>query len=147
MNHVDARFTDDKEVETEMWKWLRLQSEDFYAAGFDSLVKRWDKCINVGGGYVENVLRFIPICDLFSGAPSYMDMRWYNLKRTVFCVLVPLSSKRIRLFGGKCDLHLQGRGVSQTRNQQKQTSSWAVQLWRAWYSEFYRRIVRRQLNV
>jgi hypothetical protein len=25
----------------------------FYAAGFDTLVKRLDKCINVGGGYVE----------------------------------------------------------------------------------------------
>jgi hypothetical protein len=34
-------------------KWLRQQSKDFYAAGFDALVKRWDKCINVGGGYVE----------------------------------------------------------------------------------------------
>jgi hypothetical protein len=28
-------------------KWLR-QTKDFYAAGFDALVKRWDKCINVG---------------------------------------------------------------------------------------------------
>jgi hypothetical protein len=27
--------------------------KDFYAAGFDALVKRWDMCINVGGGYVE----------------------------------------------------------------------------------------------
>jgi hypothetical protein len=26
----------------------------FFAAGFDALVKRWDKCINIGGGYVEN---------------------------------------------------------------------------------------------
>jgi hypothetical protein len=26
-------------------KWLRQQSEDFYAAGFGALVKRWDKCI------------------------------------------------------------------------------------------------------
>jgi hypothetical protein len=25
----------------------------FCPAGFQSLVKRWDKCINVGGGYVE----------------------------------------------------------------------------------------------
>jgi hypothetical protein len=25
----------------------------FCAAGFDALVKRWDKCISVGGGYVE----------------------------------------------------------------------------------------------
>jgi hypothetical protein len=34
-------------------KWLRQQSKDFCAAGFDTLVKRWDKCINVGGEYVE----------------------------------------------------------------------------------------------
>jgi hypothetical protein len=39
------------EVETEVRKWLRQQSKDFYAAGFDALVKRWDECINVGGGY------------------------------------------------------------------------------------------------
>jgi hypothetical protein len=30
----------------------------FYAAGFDTLVKRWDKCINVGGGYVEKFFFF-----------------------------------------------------------------------------------------
>jgi hypothetical protein len=34
-------------------KWFRQQSKFLYAAGFDALVKRWDKCINVGGGYVE----------------------------------------------------------------------------------------------
>jgi hypothetical protein len=34
-------------------KWLSQQSKDFYAVGFDALVKRWDKCISVGGGYVE----------------------------------------------------------------------------------------------
>jgi hypothetical protein len=34
-------------------KWLRQQSNHFYAAGFETLVKRWDKCISVGGGYVE----------------------------------------------------------------------------------------------
>jgi hypothetical protein len=27
--------------------------KDFNAAGFEALVKRWDKCIGVGGGYVE----------------------------------------------------------------------------------------------
>jgi hypothetical protein len=27
--------------------------KNFYAAGFDVLIKRWGKCINVGGGYVE----------------------------------------------------------------------------------------------
>jgi thiamine kinase-like enzyme len=39
--------------ETEVRKWLKQQSKDFYAAGFDALVKRWDKCSNVGRGYVE----------------------------------------------------------------------------------------------
>jgi hypothetical protein len=34
-------------------KWLRQQSKDFNAAGFEALLKRWDKCINVGGGYSE----------------------------------------------------------------------------------------------
>jgi hypothetical protein len=38
-------FADDEEIETEVQKWLRQQSRDFYADGFDALVKRWDKCI------------------------------------------------------------------------------------------------------
>jgi hypothetical protein len=37
----------------EIRKLLRQQSKDFYAAGSDALVKRWDNFINVGGGYVE----------------------------------------------------------------------------------------------
>jgi hypothetical protein len=41
------------EVETEVRKWLKQLSKVFYAAGFDTLVKQWDKCINVGGRYVE----------------------------------------------------------------------------------------------
>jgi hypothetical protein len=47
------RFADDEEVEMEMRKWLRQLPQEFCAAGFNALVKRWDKCINVGGGYVE----------------------------------------------------------------------------------------------
>jgi hypothetical protein len=67
--------------ETEMRNWLRQQSKDFCTAGSDAVVKTWDKCINVGGGYVEkyifffqfqisHVLRFISICDLFTDSPS-----------------------------------------------------------------------------
>jgi hypothetical protein len=63
-------------------------TKDFYAAGFDALGKRWDKCINVGGGYVEksffsqvrisNRLRFISISDLFTDSPSciYVQIRF-----------------------------------------------------------------------
>jgi hypothetical protein len=39
-NWIKKRFADDKEVETEVRKWLRQQSKDFYAAGFDAPVKR-----------------------------------------------------------------------------------------------------------
>jgi hypothetical protein len=80
-------FTDDKEVETEVRKWLRQQSKDFCAVGFDALVKRWGKCINIDGGYVEkqmffqvrtaHVLRFISICDLFTDSPSYICLENY----------------------------------------------------------------------
>jgi hypothetical protein len=35
-----------------VWKWLRQQSNDFYAEDFDALIKQWDKRISVGGGYV-----------------------------------------------------------------------------------------------
>jgi hypothetical protein len=47
------RFADDEEVETEVRKWLRQQSKDLYATGFDALVKLRDTCINIGGRYVE----------------------------------------------------------------------------------------------
>jgi hypothetical protein len=40
-------------IEKEVQKWMRQQSKNFNAAGFDPMVKRWDKCISVGGGYVE----------------------------------------------------------------------------------------------
>jgi hypothetical protein len=46
-------FADDEEAETEVREWLRQQSKDFNAADFDAIVKRWDKCIEAGGGYVE----------------------------------------------------------------------------------------------
>jgi hypothetical protein len=47
-------LADDEEVETEVRKWLRQHPKRlFYAASFEALIKRWDKCIDVSGGYVE----------------------------------------------------------------------------------------------
>jgi hypothetical protein len=40
-------------VESQARKWLRQHPKNFYAAGFDALVKRWDKCISVGREHVE----------------------------------------------------------------------------------------------
>jgi histone-lysine N-methyltransferase SETMAR len=43
------RFTTNKDDEAP----VRTRDTDFYQQGFLKLVKRWDKCINVGGDYVE----------------------------------------------------------------------------------------------
>jgi hypothetical protein len=45
-------FAGDEEVETQVRKRLRQQSKDYSAASFDALLKRCEKCNNVGG-YVE----------------------------------------------------------------------------------------------
>ena len=47
------RFPDDDAVERAVRTWFRQQPKEFYAAGFQGLVKRWDKCLNVYGDYVE----------------------------------------------------------------------------------------------
>jgi hypothetical protein len=103
------RFADDEEVETELRKWLRQQSKDFYAAGSDAPVKRWDKDMNAGAGYIEKYiyifqfriskfLIFISTFDLFTDYPVCM-----------FCDINQCSSlKTNRRFGGTCSLHLQG---------------------------------------
>jgi hypothetical protein len=46
-------FPDDEAVEREVTAWFRQQPKEFYAAGFQELVKRWDKCLNVQVDYVE----------------------------------------------------------------------------------------------
>jgi hypothetical protein len=53
-NRVEKRYADDEEVETEVRKWLRQQS-----AGFDALVKRWDKCVSVDGEDMSNGLHVL----------------------------------------------------------------------------------------
>jgi hypothetical protein len=40
-------------LKTESFKRRCGSGNSQYAASFDALVKRWDKCINAGGGYVE----------------------------------------------------------------------------------------------
>jgi hypothetical protein len=40
-------------MEREVTAWFRQQPKKFYAAGFQGLVKLWDKCLNVQGDYVE----------------------------------------------------------------------------------------------
>jgi len=47
------RFPDDDAVERAVCAWFRQQPKEFYAAGFQGLVKWWDKCLNLYRDYVE----------------------------------------------------------------------------------------------
>jgi hypothetical protein len=40
-------------MEREVTAWFQHQANEFYAAGFQVLVKRRDECFNVQAGYVE----------------------------------------------------------------------------------------------
>jgi hypothetical protein len=75
-------FADDEEFETEVRKWLRQQSKDFYAAGFRHTGKTmgqvhqcwWRICREINVLFfqvrISHVLRFISICGLFTDLPS-----------------------------------------------------------------------------
>jgi hypothetical protein len=47
------RFTTNEDVDATIWTFVCTQDTDFYQQGFFNLMKWWDKCINVGGDYVE----------------------------------------------------------------------------------------------
>ncbi len=54
-NLGDCRFDTDDVIIYEVIRWLRQQQKDFFAAGFHGLLRRWDKCLNVQGEYVEKL--------------------------------------------------------------------------------------------
>ncbi|GBO46688.1 hypothetical protein AVEN_43120-1 [Araneus ventricosus] len=57
--HIGGKhFADDDDVQHEVLLWMRQQPKEFYAAGIGALIQRWDKCINIGGDYVENKIVF-----------------------------------------------------------------------------------------
>jgi [histone H3]-lysine36 N-dimethyltransferase SETMAR len=47
------RFEDDAELQQEVNNWLKTQAAEFYEEGIVKLIKRYDKCLNLNGDYVE----------------------------------------------------------------------------------------------
>jgi hypothetical protein len=93
-NYLGVKRFADGEVETEVQKWLRQQSKSIYPAGFDALVKRWVKCSNVSGGYVEKyiiffqvrisyILRFISVTYLLTLPRMYTNYAIYITERSI----------------------------------------------------------------
>jgi hypothetical protein len=46
-------FSTDDEVKQAVLGWFSRTDKSFYAEAFQALVKRWAKCINVAGEYIE----------------------------------------------------------------------------------------------
>jgi hypothetical protein len=54
LKHISGeRFPDDDAIERAVRAWFRQQPKEFYAAGFQGFVKRWDTSLNLYGDYVE----------------------------------------------------------------------------------------------
>jgi hypothetical protein len=49
-SQANSKDTDDARPRAELTETI---DQNFYVAGFDALVKRWDKSINIGRGYVN----------------------------------------------------------------------------------------------
>ena len=47
------RFPDNDAVEWAVCVWFRQQPQEFYGRGFQRPVKRWNKCLNLFGDYIE----------------------------------------------------------------------------------------------
>ena len=51
------RNDDDDSIKTTVLQWLPLQAANFYDEGIKNLVVRYDKCLNIGGNYVEKYIK------------------------------------------------------------------------------------------
>jgi len=47
------KFNDNDGVKENVLNWLQYQDKDFFAAGINKLIKKWNKCINIVGDHVE----------------------------------------------------------------------------------------------
>lgn len=50
-----SHFSDVKELKSFLDEWFCEKSLDFYLQGIQALPRRWQKCIDVDGGYVEKI--------------------------------------------------------------------------------------------
>lgn len=48
-----TKFEDNKAIKKVVHEWLRQQGKEFFTTGIRKLVEQWDKCLNVGGNYIE----------------------------------------------------------------------------------------------
>jgi hypothetical protein len=46
-------FSSDDEVKTAVQHWVKTLAADFFGEGIEKLVLLYDKCLNLGGKYVE----------------------------------------------------------------------------------------------
>jgi hypothetical protein len=50
---VAQRFSSDDEVKTALQHWVKTLAADFFGEGIQKVAPRCDKCLNLGGDYVD----------------------------------------------------------------------------------------------
>jgi histone-lysine N-methyltransferase SETMAR len=55
------RFSCGKEVQSAVRKWFQKQNTNFLKDGFQKLLQRWRKCIEVRGDFIENNYAAFPL--------------------------------------------------------------------------------------
>ena len=51
----ETQFRDDDEIGSAVHEWLRTRQKEFFSRGIYTLVKRWCRCIELEGEYVEQL--------------------------------------------------------------------------------------------
>jgi hypothetical protein len=90
------------------------------------MVKKWGKCISVGGDMSRNKCFFsrfeYRMFYVLYPFVTYLLTR-PRIKITAFLIVKPCSSERVRRFERTYHLHFYCQSESQIRNQQKQVTS------------------------
>jgi hypothetical protein len=77
-HHLSAEhFPDDEAVEREVTAWFRQEPKEFYAAGFQGLVKRWEIMLRNKSIFQISTLVClcsISICNLLIDLPTYFNI-------------------------------------------------------------------------
>ncbi|KAJ4434601.1 hypothetical protein ANN_23163 [Periplaneta americana] len=84
-----TRFGSDEELKKTVNTWLNELAAEEYNTGILKLVNRYDKCLNVGGDYVENAVgksehmyarKLLAVASWFEESPAKAaPVRWFSI--------------------------------------------------------------------
>jgi hypothetical protein len=71
---VAERFSSNDEVETIVQNWVKTLVADFFGEGTQKFVPQYDKCLNLGGDYVEKLLKACKLVKMKKYLKCYLSV-------------------------------------------------------------------------